>query len=125
MLTEVSNIERSRLAAQVTKDTGFLSRIMAEDASYTHANGVTDTKKSFLETLQQEKLVYDSIAVEDIQARAYNNKQLVVLNGKIKATIHFAGGAPFVLHLTYTAAYTYQPLHGWQMVLMQSTKLPG
>ena len=45
---EILALERQRAEAMVREDVGTLGRLLADDLSYIHSDGRTDTKESFL-----------------------------------------------------------------------------
>jgi hypothetical protein len=63
----ILNLERQRVAAMVKKDIPALGALLADDLTYTHSGGTTDTRASFL-TLIKDRGRYPVIFA-DVWAR--------------------------------------------------------
>ena len=50
---KILELERQRIAAMVKKDIATLDALLAEDMSYTHSGGTTDTKASFIRLIKE------------------------------------------------------------------------
>jgi ketosteroid isomerase-like protein len=46
-------LEQQRIAAMVKKDIATLDKLLADDMSYTHSGGTTDTKASFIKLIKE------------------------------------------------------------------------
>ena len=55
---EVLGLEQKRAEAMVRQDIGTLASLLAEDLSYTHSDGRTDTKESLLNLIAGPALRY-------------------------------------------------------------------
>ena len=55
---EVLALQRKRADAMVREDIGTLSSLLSDDLSYTHSDGRTDTKESFLRLIAGPELHY-------------------------------------------------------------------
>ena len=51
-LEEILALETKRIAAMTRQDLDTLDGLLADDLTYTHSRGVTDTKASFLELIK-------------------------------------------------------------------------
>jgi len=49
----ILDLERQRIAAMVKKDIATLEALLADDMSYTHSGGTTDTKASFIKLIKE------------------------------------------------------------------------
>jgi ketosteroid isomerase-like protein len=67
----ILNLERQRVAAMVKKDIPALGALLADDLTYTHSGGTTDTRASFL-TLIKDRGRY--LGVD------YDNPEVIVMN---------------------------------------------
>src|SRR4029450_2582021 len=56
---QVLNVESSRMAAMVQADTKQLNLVLAEDLTYTHSSGKTDTKAELLASITSGNLKYE------------------------------------------------------------------
>jgi ketosteroid isomerase-like protein len=50
---KILDLEKQRIAAMVKKDIATLDALLAEDMSYTHSGGTTDTKASFIKLIKE------------------------------------------------------------------------
>jgi hypothetical protein len=50
---KILDLEKQRIAAMVKKDIVTLDALLAEDMSYTHSGGTTDTKASFIKLIKE------------------------------------------------------------------------
>jgi ketosteroid isomerase-like protein len=55
---EILALDRQRADAMVREDVGALERLLADDLSYTHSDGRTDTKESFLNLVSGPTIRY-------------------------------------------------------------------
>src|SRR5206468_2297733 len=68
----VKNAERAWAAATVKGDAATLGNLLADDLTYTHSTGDTDTKKQFIANLSGARK-YHKIEYESLDARLYLN----------------------------------------------------
>lgn len=115
----VISAEKKRFDAQVSKNYTVLEQLLSDDLVYTHSNGNTDSKKSYIQSIRDGKSRYDAINVEDQKVRIYGNT--AIINGvcMIKA---MNNGQTINTHLKYTDVYVRKG-NQWQMVAWQSIKL--
>jgi len=50
---KILDLEKQRIAAMVKKDVATLDALLADDMSYTHSGGTTDTKTSFIKLIKE------------------------------------------------------------------------
>lgn len=111
-------IEDRRIKAMIDDDFATLDAVLADDLTYTHSNGVVDTKASYVETLRSGKTKYQTIERLPSVVRLYGNTAIITGT----ATVGLRGqAAPFTLR--YTLAYVMRDGQ-WRMVAWQSTRLP-
>jgi ketosteroid isomerase-like protein len=93
-----------------------LDRLVADDLTYTHSNGMVDTKASYLGALRDGVFRYTSVDLEDLQARSVG--EAAVVTGRARVTTELKGGE-LVTSLRYTAVWA--PIDGaWQFVAWHS-----
>jgi ketosteroid isomerase-like protein len=109
-----------RMAATVAADVATLAALMTDDLSYTHSNGIVETKAEFLEALRTGKHVYRSITPDARRVRVYGD--VAVVSGPCRITV-VPGGTPTEIGLYFTELYFQQNGH-WLMALWHSTRLP-
>jgi ketosteroid isomerase-like protein len=117
---EIRQRETRRFEALVRGDTASLEEIMADDAIYTHATGVVETKAEYLAKMKSGEVTYESFVPEELRVRVYGTA--AVLNGIARVKAH-VGGEVRNLRLLFTDVYVKQG-ERWRMVAWQSTRLP-
>jgi ketosteroid isomerase-like protein len=55
---QINDLEDRRYAAMVDADLDTLDDLLSDDVIYTHSDASVDTKKSYLDMLRSEELVY-------------------------------------------------------------------
>ncbi|WP_080240603.1 nuclear transport factor 2 family protein [Spirosoma rigui] len=115
----VADTERQRFSAQVSKDYAVLEQVLANDLIYTHSNGNSDNKQSYIQSIRDGKSKYDAIDVEELNVRVYG--KTAVINGvcMVKA---MNNGETINTHLRYTDVYVRNGKQ-WQMVAWQSLRM--
>jgi ketosteroid isomerase-like protein len=73
--------DAGRRAALVAGDVGLMMACLADDLSWTHSSGKTDSKAGFVATMLAGTTIYHSLDVRDLQARAFGN--VFVLEGVV------------------------------------------
>lgn len=111
--------EKNRFEAQINKNYAVLDQVLGNDLVYTHSNGNTDSKESYIQSIRDGKSKYDAINVEEQKVRVYGNT--AIINGicMIKA---MSNGETINTHLKYTDVYVRKGKQ-WQMVAWQSIRL--
>jgi ketosteroid isomerase-like protein len=117
---EIRQRETRRFEALVRGDTASLEEIMADDAIYTHATGVVETKAEYLAKMKSGEVRYESFAPEQLQVRIYGTAAVLTGIAGVKAHV---GGEVRNLRLLFTDVYVKQG-DRWRMVAWQSTRLP-
>jgi len=113
----VIDAERRRFDAQVSKDYAVLDQVLADDLIYTHSNGNTDTKASYIQSIRDGKSSYGSVDVLEQNVRLYGTTAVIKGICLIKTP-----GQATDLKLSYTDVYVRKNGQ-WQMVTWQSLKL--
>lgn len=110
--------------AEATKkaDPDALGKILAEDLTYTHSTGSTDTKKQYIDNLVSGAAKYEVIDYEEMTARMYG-KTTAVLNAQVKLTT-VNKGTRNNAHLKFTHVWVKQGGR-WLLAAHQSTRLPN
>lgn len=118
--TTVAEIEKQRFAALVSKDFGYLEKVLAEDLFYCHSNGLIDTKTSFIQSIKDGKLTYQEMNVEELKVRIYG--KTAVITGVCGAKV-LSNGQQLNTRFRFTDVYVKNKV-GWQMVSWQSLRMP-
>ncbi len=108
--------EDARFQAQIAGDVATLTRAMADDLAYTHANGRRQTKSEYLQDLQSGHIPYRSIETQDRIARVFGSV------GITRGLIHMIVGDK---DLSSSFLGVYVQHHGqWRLLDWQSSPAP-
>jgi ketosteroid isomerase-like protein len=102
-----------RQAATLAADVAALDSIMTADLTFTHANGVEESKAEFLGALRTGRLQYRSITDEERRVRVHGDAAVVSGTCRLVVT---ASGAPIDIRVRFTELWT-QEGGPWRMVL--------
>lgn len=109
-----------RFDTMVRGDLAALSDCLADDLTYTHTTGQSETKAQFLETLRTGRLKYEQIEPVDLHIRFYG--ETAVVTGR--STMHIQSqGRPQVFQIRFVEVDVRQSGR-WQVVAWQATRLP-
>lgn len=117
---ELRRVQQRRFAATIRADRKELERLLADDLTYTHSNGLVDTKSSLLAALTSGRVAYVEIAPSEIQVRRYGATG--ILTGRARLAVR-ARGQENRFPVRFTEVYVKRGGR-WQMVAWQSTRLP-
>ncbi|TGE28494.1 nuclear transport factor 2 family protein [Hymenobacter metallicola] len=118
---ELLQLERRWNEAIVSRDTAFISRLLAPDFLYIAADGSVNDKKTVLLAVSNPNSVINPFQSEGVRVRQYG-KNTVILTGWFLQTGTWLG-QPFALRLRYTDVYVKQGGR-WQAVSAQAAVLP-
>ncbi|HEX6791497.1 MAG TPA: nuclear transport factor 2 family protein [Candidatus Krumholzibacteria bacterium] len=113
-------LEGLRQTAMVAADTKALAEIIAEDATYVHANGLMQTRAQLFSMLESGEMKYVAIKLEDARYRAYDGT--VIGTGVQRIDVKSAGKS-LALRSRYTVVYVASEA-GWKLVAYESTPTP-
>jgi len=119
----VKNAERAWAAATVKGDAAALGNLLADDLTYTHSTGDTDTKRQFIANLSGARK-YHKIEYESLDARLYLNGTAAVVMAVVQLETSQKGAAPSPAHLRLLHFWIYQK-DRWQLAAHQSLRLPN
>lgn len=115
----ITSLEAHRFKAMTEGDLAALDRLLGDDLTYTHANGWTQSKSEFLESLRSGKLRYLSIEPANEKVRSYGTTAVATGRAVFKVRLD---GKDSQLQLRYVEVYVHR--HGrWELVVWQSTRL--
>ncbi len=72
--------------ALVAKDSVTLSKVLADDVTYGHTNGMIQTKTELIRSVVSKEQDYKSIDPSDMKIRLFENTAIVNMNAKIVLT---------------------------------------
>ena len=100
-------------------DAATLSKVLADDLTYTHSSNKHEDKAAVLASLKGPTHV-ESIDFKNVKVRVYGSAAVVTADGDFHNRT--ASGAT-VLHLHVIHVFAKNP-QGWQLVARQTTKYP-
>ena len=119
----VKSADRAWADATVKGDAAALQNLLADDLTYTHSNGETDTKKVFIDNLSGARK-YHKIDYDSLDARVYANGNAAVATAVIRIETSQKGGPINPAHLRVIHMWVHQKGH-WQLAAHQSLRLPN
>jgi ketosteroid isomerase-like protein len=111
-------LDTKRIAAMVTKDLATLDALLADDLTYTHSGGTTDSKASFI-TLIKERGRYQGVDYSNTQVIPFAGGTAVAVRGRAQIRLEGVASYP-VLFLDVWAFRD----GAWKMVAWQATRVP-
>jgi uncharacterized protein (TIGR02246 family) len=111
--------DAARITALVANDLASLAPMLADDLTYTHSSGATDTKAQFLEALRSGRSRYTSVIPRDVTVRVYGQAAVMTGLAAVSVTVN---GRPLDLDLAFTSVYV-QKDGRWQFTAWQSTRV--
>lgn len=109
-----------RRAAMVAGDVGTLANYLADDLSWTHSSGKTDSKVSFLEVMASGTTDYHSLEVRDTEARMYGN--IFILEGVVFGDVTKDGQDKKLVN-RFLTVWGWRENNGFELHAWQSTGL--
>ena len=115
----ILSLETTRIAAMVRRDIPALAPLLADDLSYSHSSGRTDTKESFLELVRSGH--YLDVDFPDREVVPCGDAAIV--RGRAQMRVNHDGA-----ELSYPILFmeVYARRNGaWQLVAWQATRTKG
>ncbi len=117
----VMTAEKAWGAAIVSGDVAALNRLMADDVTYSHASGKTDTKQTYIERIRSGAQKYVSFRYDEgTKVRVYGDMAVVNESARVDS---LTDGSQNALHLRILHVFVKHD-GAWRLVAHQSTKLP-
>lgn len=113
-------LERERCAALVQGDLERTAGLLAPELVYVHAPGVLHDRAGLIEFLR-DKVRYASVERRGLRVRAHGNLAWVTGLMRIEGQRQ-PGGEP-ILAVSFVTQVWREGGNGWQMLLLQSTKV--
>lgn len=115
----LENIELRRFEAMTKKDIDFLQNVLSDDLTYTHSNGLFETKTDHLDNIRSGNLIYKTMQPESMKIQVYG--KTAVITGFVNVT-GLLKDKEFNLRLRYTDVYIRKK-GKWKLVAWQSLKI--
>jgi ketosteroid isomerase-like protein len=111
--------EKSWATATVADDEATLNKVLADDLTYTHSTGDTDSKKVYIANLKGARK-YHKLDHESMDVRIYG--KTAVVTGTAQIATSQKGGEVRPAHLRFVHVWVLGK-GGWQLVAHQSLRL--
>jgi ketosteroid isomerase-like protein len=116
---DVLELEHKFLDACLGGDTRALDSILADDFVFTDPNGLTLTKSEWLDDLRTGHFKFESLGIDEIDARVKGDVATVEARVRIEARSRKAGYSG-----TYSAMDVYERRgEGWRLTLSSANKI--
>lgn len=103
----------------VSKDSVTLSKLLSDDVTYGHTNGLIQTKAQLIRSVMSGEQDYKSIEPSDMNVRVYDKSAVVTMNSKVVMQYQ---GKPLELQMFVTLTWIKMK-DDWRLVARQSVKL--
>lgn len=121
-MQDILTLEAKRIAAMTQQDLATLEAILADDLTYTHSRGETDTKASFMELIRKPGDHGRYLGVELSNTQVVPLGDAVVVRGRAQITLERPAGQP---PLSYPVLFldVWERRRGeWRLVAWQATR---
>jgi hypothetical protein len=116
---EVWQLDEKRRAALVAGDVATLEALFSDEMTYSHTNGLVDTKQSYLKSLRSG-VRYEKMDVSDVKIARYDST--VVITGLAHIAVKSPNG-PIGFKARFTGVWARQQ-DQWRFVAWQTTRMP-
>ena len=86
---ELLSMQQRRFEAMVRADFPALELLLAEDLTYTHTSGETESKAKFLSMIKSGLLKYEAIEIKSSNVRMYGDTG--VITGRVMMKVLYSG----------------------------------
>ena len=123
-IAAIRALEDERYKAMVAKDFAALERLLGDGLIYTHSNAAVDSKASYIDGIRTLKFDYRGAQRTDEVYQAYGDT--VVVTGRAQIDVVVAGATKKLNNRFVNVwAKGASGASGWQMIVWQSTPIPG
>jgi ketosteroid isomerase-like protein len=116
--SKILDLETKRIAAMVKKDIATLDALLADDLTYTHSGGTTDTKSSFI-ALIKERGRYQGVDYSNTQVIPFPGGNAVAVRGRAQIRLEGVAGYQVIFLDVWTLRDGV-----WRMIAWQATRVP-
>ena len=112
--------QSARFTAMVDADIAGLREFLADELTYAHTTGWTETKSEFLSTVESGKIDYISVTPRDVEVRVYGDVAVMTGLARMQGA---AGDKPVEFTIRFLDV-SRRAGESWQLVAWQSVRLP-
>lgn len=112
--------QSTRFNAMVEEDIESLEQFLADDLTYSHTTGWTETKSEFLATVESRKIDYVSMSPEDVEVRIYGDVAVMTGQSRMQGIV---GDRKVCLTIRFLDV-SRRAGDSWQLIAWQSVKIP-
>ena len=116
---DILALEERRWAAQIGKDEAELVTLLSDELRYTHSTGSVDTKASYMASILENVVDYQTVERTDTEAQLVGAS--AVVTGRAVIGVE-ARGRQLELNVAYTVVWLERN-GSWQLLTWQSTLL--
>ena len=118
----VKAAEKAWASATAAGNEATLKQVLADDLTYTHSTGETDSKAAFIDNLKTGVRKYHKVNHESMDVRLYGNAAVLTATAQVETSQK--GGNVNPAHLRFIHLWVLQK-GNWQLVAHQSLRLPN
>jgi ketosteroid isomerase-like protein len=106
--------------AVIKIDIPALEQVLADNLTYTHSSGRTETKAEFIQATKSASLKYEAMDVSDVMVRVTGNTAILTMVADMK--VRPAGGQTNSFRAKVLRVYVRQK-DQWRLAAHQSTRM--
>ena len=114
------DFQLARFKAMIEEDTETLDDFLADDLTYTHTNGLSETKSGFLATVKSRSIDYVAMVPRNVEVRVYGDVAVMTGLADVQGDV---GERTFKFTLRFLDV-SRRVDDNWQLVAWQSVRLP-
>ena len=113
--------QSARFRAMIDADIDTLKEFLADELTYSHTTGWTETKTEFLSTVESGTIDYMSVTPNDVEVRIYGDVAVITGQSIMQGVV---GGSPVKLTIGFLDV-SKRAGDSWQLVAWQSVRIPN
>jgi ketosteroid isomerase-like protein len=110
------NAQSARLQATIDADIDTLEKYLADDLTYSHTTGWTETKSEYLSTVESKTIDYVSATPRDVEVRVYGDMAVITGLSDMKGLVR---GEPVSITIRFLEV-SRRIAGSWQLIAWQS-----
>jgi ketosteroid isomerase-like protein len=119
---QVLQAEKDRFAAMIKGDRAALTRLLADDLTYTHTNTLFETKEQFIKSVTSGAIDYVSVTPSETDWKVRLEGNIALVNG-VAAVNVIDNGKDLKFKIRYTTVHRNSGGQ-WQLLAWQATRFP-